>query len=298
MRHFLTGGTGYIGGHLVRALLERGDECVVLSRGARDPWRHSRARVIRGDPTNPGPWQDEIAKADVVINLVGERIVDPPYRWTRARKARLKSSRVDATQNVVDAIHNARGRPSALISASAVGYYGSRGDNRVDESAPPGSDFLARLAVEWEDAARGAEDACQVTVLRSAPLLGAVLPPMLPIFKLGLGGPWGSGRLWWPWVHVVDAVAIIFMAIDRGVGGAINVTVPDPVTVQQFTTALGRALRRPALLRVPAWALHLGLGEAAEALLNVPRATPARAVAAGYRFRFPELEAALADTLE
>ena len=121
---------------------------------------------------------------------------------------------------------------------------------------------------------------------------------MLPIFKLGLGGPWGSGRLWWPWVHVVDAVALIFMAIDRGVGGAINVTVPDPVTVQQFTTALGRALRRPALLRVPAWALHLGLGEAAEALLNVPRATPARAVAAGYRFRFPELEAALADTLE
>ncbi|MDH3570625.1 MAG: NAD-dependent epimerase/dehydratase family protein, partial [Gemmatimonadota bacterium] len=142
MRVFVTGGTGFIGSHLVRTLLARGDRCIVISRSGRDPWNDAGVRVIAGDPTQPGPWQQEVASCDAVVNLVGARIVDPPHRWTTARKALLRASRVDTTRHVVEAIRSAASPPH-FVSASAIGYYGPRGSDIVTENDPPGTDFLA-----------------------------------------------------------------------------------------------------------------------------------------------------------
>ncbi|NIM49504.1 MAG: TIGR01777 family protein [Gemmatimonadales bacterium] len=301
MRVFLTGGTGFIGKHLVAALLERGDECVVLSRTARDPWQHPRVRLIRGDPTTAGEWQQQVAATDAVINLAGARLVDPAHRWTDHRKRLLRTSRIEATRQVVTAVRRApEPRPAALLNASAIGYYGPRGEDIVNESAPAGIDFLGTLAADWEAAACEGETHARVTLLRTGIVLGTdggALAPQLPIFKLGLGGPWGDGRQWWSWIHVADEVGLILFALDNALAGPMNLTAPNPVRVNQFATALAATLNRPAGLRVPAFALRVALGEAAEALLNTPRVVPERALEAGYRFRFPDLAGALADLL-
>jgi len=300
MRVFVVGGTGFIGRHLVESLAGRGDECVVLSRGSSDPWGSPRVRLIVGDPTRPGDWQGEVAVADAVINLAGTRIVDPLSRWTDARKRLLTSSRVETTSNVVAAIQAAPSPPSAFLSASAIGYYGARGDAVVDEEEPPGEDFLAALALAWERAALEAEGTTRVTLLRTGLVLGrggGVLDTLMPLFRMGLGGPWGSGRQWWSWIHLADEVGIILHALDQGLRGAFNLTAPNPVTVAQFATALGRALERPAILPAPGFALRLALGEAADALLDLQRVVPRRALEAGYAFRFPEIDGALANVV-
>ncbi len=296
MKVFLTGGTGFIGRHLVDALTARGDECVVVSRSATDTWRRTTVRVVRGDPKEAGDWQRELHGADAVVNLAGEIIVDPPKRWTAARKARLRASRIETTRRVVEAIGRAAAPPRVLLSGSGVGYYGPRGDDVVDERAPPGDDFLARLGVDWEAAAQPATALCRVAYLRTAPVLGlggGPLRPMLPIFKLGLGGPWGDGRQWWSWIHLADHVGLTLHLLDHDVRGPVNLTAPHPVTVTEFATALGRALHRPAVLRVPGFALRLALGEAATALLDLQRVVPRRALEAGYAFRFSRVEEAL-----
>jgi uncharacterized protein (TIGR01777 family) len=299
MRVFLTGGTGFIGSHLVSALIERGHHCVVVSRGTRT-WNSEAVELVKGDPTKSGPWQKALATCDAVINLAGAIIVDPPHRWTEARKAVIRKSRVETTHCVVDAIHDAPTPPKVLVSSSAIGYYGSRGDRVLDETAPPGDDFLARLCVEWEEAARAAEGTTRVTLLRTAPVIGrggGVLSPMLPAFRLGLGGAWGPGTQWWSWIHVDDVVGIIFLALERELPGALNVTAPVPVSVTTFTKTLADVLHRPAVARVPDFALRLGLGEAAEALLASLRVVPRRVLDAGYTFRFSELRPALADVV-
>jgi uncharacterized protein (TIGR01777 family) len=256
-------------------------------------------RVIQADPTRPGPWLGEIERHDAVVNLAGERIIDPPRRWTRARKQRLWESRVSTTENIVTAIRAAERRPT-LVSGSAIGFYGDRGDVIVDEDGPAGSDFLGRLASAWEAAACGAQAVTRVTLLRIGIVLGpggGALAPLLRLFRLGLGGPWGSGRQWWSWIHLTDAVGLILMTLDREVAGAINLTAPNPVTVNEFAAVLGGALRRPAILRVPAVATRLAFGEAAAALLNLQRVIPRRALALGYSYRFPSLPEALRDVV-
>ncbi len=300
MRVFLTGGTGFIGTHLVRALVARGDECIVLSRSGRDPWQDVRVRLVRGDPTSPGDWQREVAGADAVVNLAGAKIVDPPTRWTRARKQELRASRVHSTRQVVAAIRQATPAPTALLSSSAIGYYGPQGDTVLDESAPAGTDFLGDVARDWEAAAREAGDVTRVALLRTGAVLGTdggALAPMLPIFRLGLGGPWGDGKQWWSWIHLADEVGLILFALDREVRGPLNLTAPNPVTVNVFAKTMGTVLRRPAIFRVPAPLLRLALGEQADALLALPRVVPKRALDMQYRFRFPELEGALRDLL-
>lgn len=296
MHVFLTGATGFIGTALVRSLLARGDRCTVVSRSGRNPWRDERVTVIRADPTRAGEWQRAVSGVDAVVNLAGERIVDPPLRWTDARKALLRLSRVDTTRQVVAAIKNAAQRPAVLVSGSAIGYYGSRGSEVLEESAGPGNDFLALLAQEWESAALDARELLPVTLIRTGIVLGkggGALEPMLLPFRLGLGGPWGDGGQWWSWIHIADAVGIVQFAMDRRISGAVNVTAPNPVTVGEFASALGRALRRPAVVRLPAIALRIALGEAADALLASQRVVPARALAAGYDFQFPVLAPAL-----
>jgi hypothetical protein len=300
LRIFLTGGTGFLGRHLVGALAARGDTCIVLSRGGQDPFRHERVRVVQGDPARAGAWTAEIRGADAVINLAGQLIVKPPQRWTPAVRRMLVDSRVATTQAIVAAMRAASPPPLVLLSASAIGYYGSRGDERVDETSAAGTDFLAQLCVTWEATARGAAPGSAVTLLRTGIVLGAgggALAPLLTPFRLGVGGPWGDGRQWWSWIHIADWVGMVLWALDGKQDGPINLVAPQPVTVNEFAKALGLALHRPAVLRMPAFALRLGLGEAASALLDLQRVHPRRALERGYRFQFPEITAALADVL-
>ncbi len=298
MKVFLTGATGFIGTYLVRALLDRGDQCTVVSRASRNLWADARVTVVRADPTRPGDWQRAVAGADAVVNLAGERIVHPLYRWTANRKARLVTSRVETTRQVVAAIRSASPRPRVLVSGSAIGFYGPRGDDILDESAPSGRDFLADLAVEWERAAREASDTTRVVLFRTGIVLASGAPavaPLIPMFRIGLGGSWGNGKGWWSWIHIADLVGLALLAIDGSVTGPLNVTAPNSVTVDDFADTLGAVFRRPVLFRMPAIGLRLALGEGADVLLHLQRAVPAQALAAGYRFRFPTLREALED---
>lgn len=300
MRIFLTGGTGYIGRHVVAALRTRGDTCIVVSRSDHSPWIDSGVHLVRGNPTLAGTWQAELDGCDAVINLAGAPIVEPPKRWTDARKRVLRDSRVETTRRVVEGMRQASRPPRTLVSASAIGYYGGRGDTRLDESASPGTDFLGKLSVDWEGAAQAAEPPARVAVIRTGMVLGPgapVLAPMVPLFKLGLGGWWGRGDEWWSWIHIADEVGLILHLLDHDLRGAFNLTAPNPVTVKQFAKTLGRVLRRPVLVGAPGWLVRLGLGEAADALLHLQRVVPHRAVESGYVFRYAELEPALRDAL-
>jgi len=297
---FLTGGTGFLGRRLVAALVARGDSCVVVSRKAGTPWLARGLELLQGDPTRPGPWQDALMACDAVVNLAGAPIVDPPHRWTDAQKRLIRDSRIETTHSVVDALRHAARPPAVLVSASAVDYYGSRADRQLDETASPGEGFLARVCIDWEEAARAAADVTRVTLIRSGIVLGAdggALPRMLMPFKLGVGGPWGTGTQWWPWIHADDEVGLLLLALDRDLPGAVNAAAPHPVTVDQFAHTLAAVLHRPALARVPEFALRLALGEAADALLSSKRVVPRRALDAGYRFAFPELRPALEQVL-
>jgi uncharacterized protein (TIGR01777 family) len=298
LRVFVTGGTGFIGSRLVKALVERGEECVVLSRSGHDPWGHPAVRVVQGDPVNAGGWQNEVSGAYAVVNLAGAPIVDPPHRWTEARKALLRRSRVDTTKNLVAAITKAERPPGIFLSSSAIGFYGPRGDTALTESAPAGTGFLADLAQDWEHAALEAHTVTAVTLLRTGLVLGnggGVLGTLLPLFRLGLGGPWGSGDQWWSWIHLEDHVELMLYALDRRIAGPLNLTAPNPVTVRAFAASLGRAVHRPTLLPAPSFALRLAFGEAADALLDLQRVIPQAALDAGFAFQFPTLDEALKD---
>jgi uncharacterized protein (TIGR01777 family) len=299
LKVFLTGGTGLVGREVVDMLVGRGDEVVCLSR---DPASAraglpDAAEVIGGDPNLPGDWQDRLAACDAVINLAG----DPVGQgfWTAAKKRRLRRSRLAVTENVVQALA-ARQEPVVLVNASAVGYYGDRGDEALAETAEPGQDFLARLAVEWEHTALKAErEGARVALLRLGIVLaaeGGALAKMLPPFRLGLGGPMGSGHQYLPWIHLHDVARIIVFILDNdAVRGPVNAVVGDPPLQKDFASALGRALGKPSVMPLPAFVLRLMLGEKAALLLASQRAVPNALKAAGFRFEFAELDRALAD---
>ncbi|MFH2052778.1 MAG: TIGR01777 family oxidoreductase [bacterium] len=301
MRVFLTGGTGLIGRQLIPLLMQRGATVLCLSR---DP-ASARAvlpagvEIVGGDPNLPGVWQDRAALCDAVVNLAGESVGSG--RWTSGRRMRLRRSRLATTAHVAEAVAQAS-QPVVLVNASAVGYYGDARDRALGEDAQPGQDFLARLAVEWEHSALQAErDGVRVALLRIGVVLapdGGALDRMIPLFRLGLGGPLGSGRQYFPWIHIRDLVeAILFIIDEPRIEGPVNAVVPSPPRQKEFARALGRALGKPAVLPAPAIALRLLLGRQADLLLFGQRALPNVLKTHGFRFRFPELEAALADVL-
>jgi uncharacterized protein len=309
MRVFVTGGTGLVGRRLVRALRKRGDDVVALSRRA-DAWEQvgPDCTIIRGDPTEPGPWQDRIADCDAVVNLAGAGIFD--RRWDAAYKQLIRDSRVKSTANVVAALakqpNRPDGAPKVLANASAIGYYGPRGAEELDESSPPGADFLAGAVVEWEAAARQAEAAgVRVALVRIGIVhdtAGGALKQLLLPFRLGLGGPVGLalrpkdwGKQYWSWIHHADLTGIFLLALDHpGAAGPVNATAPHPVTNREFAKALGKALGRPAFSPTPAVALRLLLGDVADVVTTGQRVLPNKALALGYSFQYPTIDAALA----
>jgi len=301
MRVLVTGASGLIGSTLCDALLARGDEVVGLSR---DP---DRART--DNPTvHWFAWQATLERSpaeafegvDGVVNLIGETI---NQRWTEEAKRRILESRRAATHNLVQAIGALGQKPRVLVSQSAVGYYGNRGDELVDESAPPGSGFAAEIPVEWERAAHEADELpLRLVITRTAPVLDpreGLLKELRIPFKLGVGGPIAGGRQYLPWIHIDDAVGILVWALDdERVDGVINASAPAPVTNREFSKTLGRVLGRPAVIPVPGFAVALLKGgELAETVTGGQRVVPRRAQDLGYSFRFAELEPALRDLL-
>ncbi|QJD31366.1 TIGR01777 family oxidoreductase [Methylococcus geothermalis] len=298
MRILVTGGTGFLGNPLCQDLGGSGARLVVLSR------RPDRVRDRCGLGVTAITSFSELPSSlafDAVINLAGEPIVGP--RWTEARKKLLWDSRVELTRSLVDYIDRADVRPNVLISGSTVGFYGDRGDCILDETSGYADGFVHRLCAAWEAAAlRAADFGVRVCIVRTGMVLaatGGFLAPLLPLFRLGLGARIGSGEQWMSWIHSRDYVAVIRRLIDApDMSGVFNATAPNPVTNRQFTEILSRLLRRPAFLAVPAGVLRVLMGrEMSSLLLGGQRVLPARLLAAGFRFRYPELEMALRDTL-
>ncbi len=292
----IAGGSGFLGQALARGLAQDGHEVVILTRRPRGPGPRPSRAVSWTPDGSVGPWASIISGAEALINLAGESIA--ARRWTTAQKQRIRDSRLLATRSLTGAIERASTPPAVFISGSATGYYGPVDDQIVTEEHPPGTDFLARVAVDWEAAAMGAQARTRVVCVRTGIVLardGGALPKMLPPFYVGAGGPVGSGRQYWPWIHQQDWTDLVRFAIRHpAVTGPLNATAPAPVTNAEFARALGHALRRPAFLPVPASALKILLGEMAEALLlSGQRAVPAKAERHGYTFTFKHLDDAL-----
>src|SRR5437773_1305251 len=315
MKVVIAGGSGFLGRPLAAALTADGHDVVTLTRvapAARGANRNAmaaadgsaKALAERSAAWTPdgrtGPWASEIDAAGAVVNLAGESIAGS--RWTAAHKRRILDSRVQATRSLVAAIRGAATPPRVFVSGSAVGYYGPLDDEIATEDTRPGSDFLAGVCVQWEaEAARAASDRTRVVGIRTGLVLerdGGALPQMLLPFRFGAGGPVGSGRQYWPWIHRSDWLELVAWTIVTLLAGAttgpLNATAPEPVTNADFAHAVGRALHRPSFLPAPAFALRLMLGEMADALLlSGQRAVPAKAERLGFRFEFRDLHGAL-----
>lgn len=304
MRVAVTGATGVIGRHAIGAMLERGDQVVVLTRdpdSARDKLGGGVEAQAWADPKHTLPPSDALDQADAILHLLGEPIAQ---RWTDDAKREIRDSRVLSTRSLVEAIAALPEdrRPRALVSQSATGYYGPRGDEPVDESDPAGKDFLAGVTVEWErEAGKATSAGVRVATTRTGVVLsaqGGALEKMLPPFKLGVGGPVAGGKQYVPWVHLDDVVGAMLRCLDDdAASGPINLTAPNPVTNAELSKTLGRVLHRPAVLPVPGLALKALYGEMATIVLTGQRAVPARLGELGYEYRHPRLEDALRDVL-
>lgn len=298
MKIVIAGGSGFLGEALLTSFSREGHHVAILTRGAGGVSPTPRVRLVQWAANGgSGPWASEIDGADAVINLAGESIA--AKRWSDAHKQRIEDSRLRATRSLVGAINAATSPPPVFISGSAVGYYGPHGDDAVTEDTPAGLDFLARVCVKWEaESARASSSRVRVIALRTGLVLdrvGGALPRMLLPFKLFAGGRVGSGRQYWPWIHLDDWVELVRWAIvTPGLTGPVNATAPNPVTNADFAHFLGHAMSRPAFLPAPAFALRLLLGEMADALLlSGQRALPAKAQGLWFTFRYPHLDGAL-----
>ena len=302
MKIFMTGGTGFLGKHLTKRLVENGHHLTVLTRRVRvNAPLPPGADYLEGDPVLPGSWQDRVGEHEVIINLAGASIF---RRWTTSAKKAILESRTRTTQNLVDALSARKGMNTYLLSTSAVGYYGFHGDEELDEDSPPGEDFLASLAIEWETLAMKAETyGVRVVPLRFGIILGkggGALKQLIPLFKSYLGSPLGSGEQWFSWIHMEDLTHIyLFLLEEPDIAGPINCTSPNPVRNRELTKAIGEELGKPTFMpAVPAFAMKMVLGEFGSILVKGQKVLPKRLLNKGFRFRFPEIKGALADLLE
>ena len=316
MRVGVTGATGFIGRRLCQSLTGQGSEVTAFSR---DPGRARErlpqaVKLVAWNPLGGPPPTEALDGLDAVVSLAGESISGG--RWTDHQKRQIRESRTIGTRNLVAGLANTPSRPRLLVSGSAIGYYGDRGNELLDESSTPGTDFLGGVCVEWESEANRAQAlGIRIAIVRTGLVLGpggGVLAPLLPLFRSGLGGTLGSGRQWMSWIHVDDEVGLIQWLLDReladrsntdfpsGTGphpGPINATAPEPATNASFTRELARVLGRPSLFVVPGIALKLALGESSTLLLGSQRVYPRVALAGGYNYQFPDLRSALAASI-
>lgn len=298
MKLFITGGTGFIGQALVPGLIGAGHEAVLLVRpGEKVRFTQPSVSRVEGNPKEPGPWWREVAACDGAINMAGSPIFG---RWTGAVKKELVESRVKTTENLVAAIPE--GKPFRLLSTSAVGVYGDAGERILDETAPPGSDFLARLAVEWEARAmEAAKKGASVAITRFGIVLGPGGGALEQLVKNTLrfaGGPVGGGRQYFSWIHIDDLVAALLWLLDRPeITGPVNLSSPNPLTQGESAKILGRILHRPAITPAPAFAVRLLLGEFADVVLFSQRMTPKRLLEAGFSYSHPDFGEAVGSIL-
>jgi uncharacterized protein (TIGR01777 family) len=297
-RIVVTGATGRIGRRLVEALKARGDDVCVLTRDRDRATELLGVEAYAWEPKSGGAPAEALAGRDAVVHLAGE---DVGQRWSEDTKTEIAASREKGTRNLVTGIFAATPRPPVLVGASAAGYYGPRGDEEVDETGAPGTDWLAEVCVRWEQQTDSAKLGLRVVKVRTGIVLdvkGGALAKMLPPFRAGAGGPIGSGKQYMPWIHLDDLVGIYLAAIDNSdFAGPINASAPAPVTNKAFTKALGKALHRPAVAPVPGFVIKGLYGAMSQIVLTGVRMVPGRAAELGYEFQHPELDEALRDTL-
>jgi uncharacterized protein len=293
VNYLITGASGFIGSKLVQTLLSGGHSVDYLGR-KRSPSLDSRAAFHSWNPGERPPL-NSVPKVDAIVHLAGEPV---GQRWTPEVKQRIYTSRVEGTRKLVLAIGELRHKPAVLVTASAVGYYGNRGDEVLTENSAPGADFLAKLCVDWEhEATRTHEFGVRVVRIRIGIVLGrdgGALKQMMMPFRLGIGGRLGSGRQWMPWIHVDDLLRLfVFAASNSSIEGTLNASSPEPVTNAEFTRSLAQALHRPAILPVPKFVLKIALGELADYMFASLRVMPEATKQSGFEFTYPELGGAL-----
>jgi uncharacterized protein (TIGR01777 family) len=294
MKIFITGGNGFIGTHLSTFLLDRGYHVTALGTAA-DQKRivHSNYRYISADATLEGTWQQELKNVDAVVNLAGKTIFK---RWTRRYKKLLYDSRILTTRNLVAAMP--ADRKITLCSASAVGYYGDKGDDILTEADPRGEGFLAQIGHDWEkEALKATDKGIRVATTRFGIVLGrngGAMAKMMPAFKSFVGGPLGNGKQWFSWIHLNDLVAAVLFIIDHPeLKGSFNFCAPRPVRNRELAKTMGKILKRPSAMPAPAFMIQLVLGEVGSAVLDSQRAIPDRLTKNGFTFRYPDLESAI-----
>ena len=296
MKILITGGTGFVGTQLTSRLIQDGHEVTILSRSAKRSGEVPRGiSYLQGDPTQKGPWQEAIKNHDGVINLAGASIF---AKWTEEYKKAIRESRVNTTRNIVEGIPSHPQKPFTLFSTSAVGYYGFCGDEELTEESPHGEDFLARMAVEWEgEALKAKERGARVVITRFGIVMGekgGALSQMIPLFKKYIGGPIGSGKQWFSWVHIKDlSEAFAFLMKHPEISGPVNLCAPNPVRNKDLAKALGKVLHRPSFIPAPGFMVKLVLGEFGSVILEGQRVIPKRLLDSGFAFQYPDIEKAL-----
>jgi len=304
MKIAIAGATGFVGTRLVERLQAEGHEILVLARTPEraakifPPAAFGSVKIVPYTPLESGDWQAAISGCDGVVNLAGEPISE---RWTTERKQRIVASRKVGTEKIVEAIAQANPKPAVLVNSSAIGFYGVSETAEFDETSAPGNDFLADVCKQWEAAAEKAKDAgVRLVILRTGIVLGngGAIAKMIPPFKLFAGGPIGSGKQWFSWVHREDLVNLIIKALtDASLAGTYNATAPNPVRMEEFCQTLGNAMNRPSWLPVPPIALELLLGDGAIVVLEGQKVLPKRTLATGFEFQYPQVRGAIDEVL-
>jgi uncharacterized protein (TIGR01777 family) len=292
----ITGGTGFVGTQLTSRFVQESNEVTILTRSGKGPEKGPPGiSYLQGDPTQKGSWQAAIKNHNAIINLAGASIFS---KWTEEQKKAIRESRVSTTQNIVEGIPTDPSKKISLFSTSAVGYYGFCGDEELTEDSPPGKDFLARIAVEWEgEALKAKEKGARVVITRFGIVMGekgGALSQMIPLFKKYIGGPIGSGKQWFSWVHIRDlAEAFVFLMKHPEISGPINICSPNPVRNKDLAKALGRALHRPSFIPAPGFMVKWVLGEFGSVILEGQRVIPRKLLDNEFVFQYPDIEKAL-----